>query len=84
VEDAKAERSREGEKGMKEVTFLIKEDFEGGFTAQALGYSIFTEGDTKDELKKNILDAVRCHFDNQEAPKIINLHFVHDEVLSYV
>jgi len=68
---------------MKEITFLIQEDFEGGFTAQALGYSIFTDGDTKDELKKNILDAVRCHFDEKEAPKIINLHFVHDEVLSY-
>ena len=37
---------------MKEIMFLIEDDPEGGYNAQALGYSIFTEGETVKELKK--------------------------------
>jgi hypothetical protein len=48
---------------MKEITFLIEEDPEGGYNAQGLGYSIFTEGETLEALKRNIIEAVRCHFD---------------------
>jgi len=48
---------------MEELIFVIEEAPEGGFTARALGESIFTEGETLAALKKNILDAVRCHFE---------------------
>ncbi len=47
---------------MSEIVFLVEEDPEGGYTAAALGESIFTEGDTLDELRENVRDAVRCHF----------------------
>jgi hypothetical protein len=68
---------------MKEILFLVEEDPEGGFNAQALGHSIFTQGDTEEELKLNVLDAIKCHFENKEdLPKIVRLHFVRDEVLS--
>ena len=67
-----------------EVIFLIEEDMDGGFNAQARGYSIFTEGDTIDELKENIQDALKCHFDSdEETPKIIRLHYVREEILNY-
>jgi len=46
--------------------FVGEEDPEKGYTAQALGYSIFTEGDTLEELKENIKDALKCHFDKKE------------------
>ena len=49
---------------MNEIIFLIEEDPEGGYNAQALGHSIFTEGETIEELKGNIKDALDCHFDN--------------------
>ena len=69
---------------MKEIIFIIEEDIDGGFTAKALGESIFTEGDTLEELKKNIKDALKCHFDNEEEiPKIIRLHKVEEEVFAY-
>ncbi|MFH0921021.1 MAG: 2-oxoisovalerate dehydrogenase [Fibrobacterota bacterium] len=69
---------------MKEIVFLIEQDPDGGFNAQALGHSIFTEGETETELKKNILDALRCHFEKDtDIPKIVRLHFVRDEVLAY-
>ena len=51
---------------MKEIIFLVEEDPEGGFTARAMGLSIFTQGDTIEELKRNIKDALKCHFDKEE------------------
>jgi predicted RNase H-like HicB family nuclease len=60
---------------MREIIFLIEEDPDGGYNAEGLGYSIFTQGETVAELKGNILDALKCHFDDEEdIPKIIRLH----------
>jgi hypothetical protein len=67
---------------MNEVIFLVEEAVEGGYTARALGASIFTEADTLPELHAQVRDAVRCHFDESQAPKVIRLHFVRDEVIS--
>lgn len=67
---------------MKEIIFLIEEAVEGGYTARALGESIFTEGDTMEHIKANIKEAVECHFDEASLPKIIRLHIVKDEVIT--
>jgi hypothetical protein len=67
---------------MNEIYFLVEEALEGGYAARALGESIFTEADSLEELHSNVRDAVRCHFDEGKAPKMIRLHFVHDEVLA--
>ena len=64
-----------------EVTFEVRESPEGGYEARALGYGIFTEADDWKELKYNLRDAVHCHFDPGERPKLINIHFVRDEVI---
>ncbi|MBK8444598.1 MAG: 2-oxoisovalerate dehydrogenase [Sphingobacteriales bacterium] len=64
-----------------ELIFLIQEAPEGGYTAQALGQAVFTEADTYAELKTQIADAVRCHFEPHEMPTLLRLHFVKDEVL---
>ncbi len=69
---------------MSEIVFLVEEDAEGGYTARALGESIFTEGDTEEELKENVVDALRCHYDDEsEIPRVIWLHFVRDQVITY-
>jgi predicted RNase H-like HicB family nuclease len=68
----------------KELIFLVEEDPEGGYNARALGQSIFVQGDTFDELKNNIKDALECHFDiKEDIPNIIRLHIVRDEMFSY-
>ncbi len=67
---------------MNELIFLVEDAVEGGFTARALGPSIFTEADTLEELRNNVRDAVHCHFDEGKAPKVIRLHFVREEVLA--
>lgn len=70
---------------MNEIIFLIEDEPEGGYNAQALGHSIFTQGETVEEIKQNILDAMHCHFDDTgDIPKIIRLHFVKEEILNYV
>ena len=68
---------------MLEIVFQVQEDIEGGFTARAIGQSIFTEADTVEELHQNIREAVTCHFDKpEERPKLIYLHFTRDEVIA--
>jgi predicted RNase H-like HicB family nuclease len=51
---------------MTEIVFQVEENPEGGYIAQALGASIFSQGDTLEELREMIRDAVRCHFENPE------------------
>lgn len=53
---------------MNEIIFLVEEALEGGYTAKAIGESIFTETDTIDEIKVNIKEAVECHFDEEKKP----------------
>jgi hypothetical protein len=67
---------------MSEIIFLVQEAPEGGYSARALGFSIFTEADDLDDLRSNVREAVECHFDEGEGPKIIRLHFVREEVLT--
>jgi hypothetical protein len=67
---------------MRELIFVVEEAPEGGYTARALGESIFTEANSVEELRAQVRDAVRCHFDDETAPKIIRLHFVREEVLA--
>ena len=65
-----------------EIIFLVEEAPEGGYTARALGESIFTEADTWDELKLAIQDAVNVHFEESDKPSIIRLHLVREEVMA--
>lgn len=66
---------------MSELIFLAEESPEGGYTARALGESIFTEADTLEHLHEQIRDAVRCHFEEGKAPKLVRLHLVKDEII---
>ena len=67
---------------MNELIFVVEEAPEGGYTARALGESIFTEADNLVDLHTQVRDAVRCHFDEGQRPKVIRLHFVREEVIT--
>jgi hypothetical protein len=67
---------------MNEIFFLVEEAIEGGYNARAIGEAIFTQGDNLDDLKANIRDAVQCHFDENNIPKIIRLHLVKEEIIT--
>lgn len=67
---------------MSELFFLVEEAPEGGYTARALNASIFTEADNLADLHNQVRDAVRCHYEEGQAPQVIRLHFVRDEVIA--
>jgi hypothetical protein len=65
----------------EEIIFSVRESAEGGYEAAALGFDIFTEADDMIQLRTQVRDAVRCHFDAEQAPRVIRLHLVREEVL---
>ena len=65
-----------------ELIFEIRDAEEGGFYARALGHSIFTEAETWDELRGNVLEAVSLHFEDASArPRLVQMHYVRDELV---
>ncbi len=66
---------------MEEIIFQVRSSPEGGYEARALGYSIFTEADDWQQLKEMLRDAVRCHFDEGESPRVIRMHLLQEEVI---
>ena len=67
---------------MAEILFVVEEAPEGGYIAHALGFSIYTEADTWEELKTAVQDAVQCHFEENNKPRLIRLHYLREEVLA--
>lgn len=70
---------------MSELTFQVEHDLEdGGYVAFADTQSgrITTQGETLEELKEMILDAIHGYFIDkpEEMPKSIRLHF--EEILA--
>jgi hypothetical protein len=66
---------------MNELVFEIAQDAEGGFTAEAIGESIFTQADSWEELRTNVREAVQAFYFDSVPPRSIRLRLVRDEVL---
>ena len=65
-----------------ELIFEIRDAEEGGFCARALGHAIFTEADTWEALRTNVLEAVSLHFEDAPArPRLVQMHYVKDELI---
>ena len=67
---------------MQEILFLVEEAEDGSFRASAAAAAIHTEADTLEDLHREIRDAVVCHFDPGQAPPLICLHHVRQELLA--
>jgi predicted RNase H-like HicB family nuclease len=67
-----------------ELIFEVRDAEEGGYFARALGHAIFTQGDSWEELRGNALEAAALHFaDSQNQPKLVQLHYVRDELIPF-
>ena len=65
-----------------ELIFEVRDAEEGGYCARALGHAIFTEGETWEELRANVLEATSLHFEDRAAqPHLVQLHYVKDELI---
>ncbi len=67
---------------MNEIIFEVTQESDGGFVAECLTESIFTEADTWNKLRQNVQDAVEGYFFDSDKPDRIRLHLVRDEVLA--
>jgi len=67
---------------INEIIFLVEDSLEGGFEARALGHSVYTQADTFNKLKENIKEAVALHFDSENMPRVIRIHYVKDEIIA--
>ena len=71
-----------GTNSMKELVFEVAQEADGGFTAEALGESIFTQADSWEELRAKVKEAVQAFYFDSAAPASIRLHLIRDEVLA--
>ncbi|MBB6147058.1 putative RNase H-like HicB family nuclease [Silvibacterium bohemicum] len=67
---------------MHELVFEVAQESDGGYIAEALGESIFTQGDTWNELRENAIEAVKAYYFDRQMPSGIRLHLVRDEMLA--
>jgi predicted RNase H-like HicB family nuclease len=64
-----------------EIVFSVTQEADGGFVAECLSHDIFTQGDSWEAMRANVLEAVAGYFFDQPRPTAIRLHLVRDEVL---
>lgn len=74
---------RKASKSFDEIVFVVEADSEsGGFVASCQRYGVFTQGDSIDELKTMVKDAVAARFEGvKKKPARIRLHLIRDEVI---
>ncbi len=73
--------ARAGEADGRELVFVVEEVPDGKYTARALGVPISTAAESLDGLPARVRQAVRWHFDPDQLPQTVRLHFVHEEVI---
>jgi hypothetical protein len=65
-----------------ELIFEVRDAEEGGYCARALGHAVFTEAETWEELRANVLEAVSLPFEDCPVrPRLVQLHYVKDELI---
>ncbi len=67
---------------MNEIVFEVTQEIDGGFCAECLTESIFTQGDTWSELRANVKEAVEAFYFDRPKPSSLRLHLIRDEVLA--
>jgi len=67
---------------MEELVFEVTQEADGGYCAECLTESIFTQADTWAELRQNVRGAVEAYYFEGSKPDSIRLHLVRDEVLT--
>jgi hypothetical protein len=67
---------------VNEIVFEVTQEADGGYCAECLTESIFTQGDTWDELPANVKQAVAAFYFDRPKPAAVRLHLVRDEMFA--
>ena len=65
-----------------EVVFEVTQDEDNGYVAECLTQPIVTQGDTWEELRTNVQEAVSAYFFDREVPKTVRIRLIRDEMLA--
>jgi predicted RNase H-like HicB family nuclease len=65
-----------------EIVFGVTQENDGGYVAECLSHDIFTQGDSWEQLRANVREAVSAYFFDQPKPSAVRLHLVRDELLA--
>ena len=68
--------------GVTELIFEVTQENDGGYCAECLTENIFTQGDSWEELRSNVREAVGAFYFDKPGPERIRLHLVRDEMLA--
>ena len=60
------------------INFTAQEE-EMGFSAAAVGFPIFTEADTFEELRANIKEAIAAHFEDEARISLLTFDIILQE-----
>jgi hypothetical protein len=71
-----------GDNCAMEIVFSVMQESDGGYVAECLSHDIFTQGNTWEELRSNVREAVSAYFFDQPKPTTVRLHLVRDELLA--
>jgi predicted RNase H-like HicB family nuclease len=71
-----------GDSCAMEIVFSVMQESDGGYVAECLSHDIFTQGNTWEELRSNVREAVSAYFFDQPKPATVRLHLVRDELLA--
>jgi predicted RNase H-like HicB family nuclease len=71
-----------GDSRAMEIVFTVTQESDGGYVAECLSHDIFTQGNTWEELRANVREAVSAYFFDQPKPAAVRLHLVRDELLA--
>ncbi len=66
---------------ISELVFEVTEEAEGGYSAECLTENIFTQGETWEDLRANVKEAVRAFFYDASLPQRIRLRLVRNDIL---
>jgi len=69
-----------GDSRVMEIVFSVMQESDGGYVAECLSHDIFTQGNTWEELRSNVREAVSAYFFDQPKPATVRLHLVRDEL----
>jgi hypothetical protein len=71
-----------GDSRFMELVFSVTQENDGGYVAECLSHDIFTQGDSWEQLRANVREAVSAYFFDQPKPGAVRLHLVRDELLA--
>ena len=65
-----------------EVVFEVTQEVDGGYVAECLTQPIVTQGETWEDLRRNVQEAVGAYFFDRDVPKTVRIRLVRDELLA--